>query len=242
MSTSTNIKINYMIIEQILKATDFYKNLVNEHEFFGLIFEQAKTGEIKSLSKDKGKRQVVFNKLADLTGLSNDYLSGDERIKLDIKCINKDLNYDDQSIETIDLDNDQNFIDEHGNEGHVYQGILYNKLLKNPLHLDYKEVYYKAISTELDNGKYEIEQGLKDIESLYSLRGLLMVILLNMTNELEFIDKADVFYDNKWDPYIIELNKPTDPFIAYSPKFVEIKKGLVQSIIMNLFDLGNKEI
>ena len=64
-----------------------------------------------------------------------------------------------------------------------------------------------------------------------------MVILLNMTNELEFIDKANVYYDTKWEPYMLKSSKPTDPFISYCPKFVEIKKGLAQTIIMNSFNL-----
>ena len=119
MSIITNIKINYMIIEQILRVTGFYKNLVNKHEFFDVTFKQAKNGEIDYLYRDEETREVIFEKLTDLTGLSKEYLSGDKRINLDIKCINKDLNYDGESIETIDLSNDQTIINKANNEDRV---------------------------------------------------------------------------------------------------------------------------
>lgn len=248
MNTITNIKINYMLLEQILRVTGTYKNLCDEHEFLDVIFKQAKTGEIDSLFNDDNARDTAFGIIEDITGVSAEYWSGEERIKLGIRCTNADLNYDGESIDTIDLSEDEKYInkemyinEETGEEenpvGHAYHGILYQELLKNPLHLDYDEVFDKVNVNNILS-EAEIEEAIKTIESLYSLRGLLTVILLNLANEIELIDKANVYKRKKWEPYVNKLKKPTAHGITYSPKFVEMRKGLVQTIIKNIFDLG----
>jgi len=121
--------------------------------------------------------------------------------------------------------------------------------LKNPLHLDYEELYSKVFKIELDEDGEDkgdeqkakdnaVEEAVKIIEELYSLRGLLTVILLNMGDEIELIDKANVYRHKSWEPYIRTLKRETQNGITYSPKYIEMRKGVVQTIIKNIYDLG----
>ncbi|SKA98625.1 hypothetical protein SAMN05443428_13021 [Caloramator quimbayensis] len=235
MNNITNIKINYMILEQILKVTGTYKNLCDEYEFLDVIFKQAKTGEIDSLFKNDDARDTAFGIIENITGVPAKYWLGEERIKLGIRCTNANLNCDGESIDTVDLENDRPFYDKEENYGHAYHGKFYQEQLKNPLHLEPDEIYKAVFGKEMPDENEEITE---TIESLYSLRGLLTVILLNMADEIELIDKANVYKRTKWVPYIKKIRKTTKHGITYSPKFVEIRKGLVQTIIRNIFDLG----
>lgn len=241
----TNIKINYMLLEQILRVTGTYKNLCDEHEFLDIIFKQAKTGEIDTLFKDEEAKETAIGIIEHISGIHKKYWSGEERIKLGIRCKNKELNYDGESIDTIDLSNDERYISKDG-LGHAYHGILYQEQLKNPLHLYYDNVYSKVSKIELDEDDEDkdgaIEEAVKIIEDLYSLRGLIIIILLNMSEagEIELIDKANVYKHKSWTPYINikKLSKATKQGITYNPKYIEIRKGLVQTIIRNIYGLG----
>lgn len=249
----TNIKINYLLLEQILRVTGTYKNLCDEHEFLDIIFKQAKTGNIDTLFRDEEAMETALGIIEHITGVSAKYWAGDERIKLGIRCKNKELNYDDgESIDTVDLDNDEKYI-RKGGVGHAYHGILYQEQLKNPLHLDYEELYSKVFKIELDEDGEDkgdeqkakdnaVEEAVKTIEDLYSLRGLIIIILLNMSEagEIGLIDKANVYRHKSWTPYINmkKLSKATKQGIQYSPKYIEIRKGLVQTIIRNIFSIG----
>lgn len=256
----TNIKINYMLLEQILMVTGTYKNICNEqHEFLDVIFKQAKTGEIDSLFKDeKGvfnvdAKNIAFDIIENLTGVSRKYWSGQERIKLSMRCKHEDLNSDGGSINTVDLKNDYipNVEDEDieiykdeitgkkRKRGYAYHGKFYQEQLKNPLHVEFDDIYEKVTGLEVTGKEDNIQEieNLNVIKSLYSLRGLLTVLLLNM-EEIELIDKANIYKHSKWEPYIKKSNKLTQHGVIYSPKYVEIRKGLVQTIIKNLLDLG----
>lgn len=257
MNNVTNIKVNYMILEQILRVTGVYKTLCDEHEFLDVIFKQAKVGKLDDLFKDDNAREIALGIIENITGVSAKYWSGDERIKLGIRCNNEDLSLDDESIDTVDLEKDNpyfekiesddklNDIVEHeGENTTIYKGEIHNypygklypEQLKNPLHLDFDEICDKVSKIELSES--EIEEAIKIIETLYSLRGLLIVLLINMANEIEIIDKANVYKHKKWEPYIRILEKPTKHGITYSPRFIEIRKGLVQTIIKNIYELG----
>ncbi|MFL0194356.1 hypothetical protein ACJDU8_02015 [Clostridium sp. WILCCON 0269] len=252
MNTITNIKINYMLLEQILRVTGTYKGLCDEHEFLDIIFKQAKTGRIDNLFRDDAAQQTTLKIIQDLTGLSTKYWSGEQRIELDIVCEDAYLNYDGGSIDTVNLENDCPFFDKDEGGGHAYHGKFYQEQLKNPVHLEYEEICYKVSGKKLSDSKEpdkelsdnngslvkEVEEAVKIIESLYSLRGLLTVILLNMANEVDIIDKANVYKHKKWEPYMKDISKSSKNGMTYRPKFIKIKKGLVQTIIKNIFDLG----
>lgn len=236
----TNIKINYMLLEQILRVTGTYKNLCDEHEFLDVIFKKAKTGDMDSLFRDDNARNTALGIIEDITGVPKKYWSGEERIKLNIVLDigeNEELNLDGgESIDTVNIENDSPFYDKEEDYGHAYHGKLYQEQLKNPMHLEYDEIYKVVFGKEAPDD--EVEEIIETIESLYSLRGLLTVILLNMADEIELIDKTNIYKAERWKPYINELEKPTDHGITYSPKFIEIREGLVQTIIRNIFDLG----
>lgn len=246
----TNIKINYLLFEQILRKTGTYKNICDEHEFLDVIFKKAKTGNIDTLFRNEEAKETALEIIENITGINKKYWNGDKRIKLGIRCKNEELTFGDESIDTVNLDNDEKYISEDG-EGHAYHGRLYQEQLKNPLNLDYDEVYSKVFKIELvkdakDKGDDQkakedaTEEAVKIIEELYNLRGLLTIILLNMSEagEIGLIDKANVYKHTKWEPYIRELKRDTKNRISYSPKYIEIRKGLVQTIIRNIFSIG----
>lgn len=231
----TNIKINYLLLEQILRVTGTYKTIVDEHEFLDIIFKQVKTGNIDTLFRDEEAKETALGIIENITGVHAKYWAGDERIKLGIRCKNKELSYDGESIDSVELENDEKYISEEG-IGHAYHGIIYQEQLKNPLHLDYEELHYKVSKKE--SSENEIEEAVKVIESLYNLKGLLTIILLNMGDEIDLIDKANVYRHKSWEPYIRTLKRETQNGIDYSPKYIEIRKGLVQTIIKNIFSIG----
>lgn len=241
----TNIKINYLLLEQILRITGTYKNICDEHEFLDIIFKQAKTGEIDTLFRDKDAKETAMEVIEHISGIHKKYWEGKERIKLGIRCKNKELNYDGESIDSVNLDNDEKYISEDG-EGHAYHGILYQEQLKNPLHLEPSNIYAKVFKVELDEDEEgkddEIREAVKIIEDLYSIRGLIIIILLNMSEagEIGLIDKANVYRHKSWTPYINmkKLSKATKQGIQYSPKYIEFRKGVVQTIIRNIFSIG----
>ncbi len=286
MNSITNIKINYMILEQILRVTGTYKNLcdeyknlhgifaeeykdakkdkdaeedknngkkyfIREHDILDELFKLAKTGDINSLFGNDTARDIVLEFIINFTGVPLKYWLGEERIKLDIVRDlgeNESLHLDDASIDTVDLSKDG--YDKNISES-AYHGVLYQEQLKNPLHLDYEGIYL-SVSRKEEASDDEIEEAENIVESLYSLKGLLKVLLLNMTGEIELIDKSNISKADKWKPYINELKEPTEHGITYCPKFIEIRnepveteeglveteEGLVQTIIRNIFDLG----
>lgn len=223
-----NIIINYLLLEQILRVTGTYKNVCNEYEFLPEIFKQAKTGDINLLFQDDNAKDTALGIIENLTGVPTKFWSGQERIKLGIRCSNSSLvnNYT-HSIDVIDLKNDN--------------GTMYAEVMNNPLSLNHEEVYLSAV------GKYRaevdeevIEQEADILEDLYSLKSLITILLINMEEAsiVELIDKANIYKHSKWEPYIRNSSKPTKDDIIYSPKYVEIRKGLVQTIIINLLELG----
>ncbi|MBU3072833.1 hypothetical protein [Clostridium estertheticum] len=235
MNNITNMKVNYMLLEQILRVTGVYKTLCDEYEFLDFIFKKAKIGKLYELTKDDEVRETACRIIENITGVASKYWSGEERIKLGIRCNNEELNYDKESIDTVDLTNDNPYSDKEQKINHQY-GIIYAEQLRNPLHIEPDEIYHKISKEEESESK--IEETIKNIEDLYSLRGLLVVILINMADEIELIDKANVYKHSSWKSYIRILEKPTKHGITYSPRFIEIRKGLVQTIIRNIYDLG----
>lgn len=223
-----NIIINYLLLEQILRITGTYKNVCNEHEFLPEIFKQAKTGDINSLFQDDNTKDTALGIIENLTGVPTKYWSGQERVKLGIRCKNKNLIADTtKSIDAINLSNDD--------------GTMYKEIMNNPLNLDHEEVYLSTVGlnrVEVDDEV--IEQEADILEDLYSLKSLITILLINMEEAsiVELIDKANIYKHSKWEPYIRNSSKPTTDDIIYSPKYIEIRKGLVQTIIKNLLSLG----
>ncbi len=223
-----NIIINYLLLEQILRITGTYKNICDEYDFLPEIFKRAKTGDINSLFQNDNAKDTALGIIEKLTGVHTKYWSGQERIKLGIRCSNSNLICNmDHSIDVIDLRNDN--------------GTMYKEVMYNPLSLDHEEVYLNAVGkyrTEVD--KEVIEQEADILEDLYSLKSLITILLINMEEAsiVELIDKANIYKHSKWEPYIRNSSKPTTDDIIYSPKYIEIRKGLVQTIIKNLLSLG----
>jgi hypothetical protein len=237
-----NIIINYLLLEQILRITGTYKNVCNEHEFLPEIFKQAKTGDINSLFQDDNTKDTALGIIENLTGVPTKYWSGQERVKLGIRCKNKNLIADTtKSIDAINLSNDD--------------GTMYKEIMNNPLNLDHEEVYLSTVGlnrVEVDDEVMEQETDI--LESLYSLKGLITVLLINMEEAsdrkiksgeeikegdiVQLIDKANIYIHSKWKPYIRFLSKPTEDGITYCPKYVEIRSGLVQTVIKSLLNLG----
>ena len=223
-----NIIINYLLLEQVLRVTGTYKNVCNEHEFLPKIFKQANTGDINSLFQNDGAKVTVLGIIENLTGVPTKYWSGTEGIKLGIRLKDIDLSYDGDSIDNTNIGakKEKQFYDEH---------------LNNPLHLDFEEVYERVTGLQVGQDPVKEAEHINDIiPSLYSLKGLISVLLINMGDAsiVELIDKANIYKHSKWEPYIRNSNKPTKDGITYSPKYVEIRKGLVQTIIKNLLELG----
>lgn len=237
MSTITNIKINYMVLEQILRVTGTYKLICDEHEFLDVIFKQAKTGKIDTLFRDDEAAETTFSIIEGFTGLPIKYWSGVERIKFGISCVNGKLKYDGGSINTVDLTHDEPYKNEEENIGHAYHGILYQEQLKNPLHLEYEDLYSEALGKKASKDDNIIEKAIEDIGELYSLRGLLITILINMSDEIDIIEKAHIYKHKKWEDYTTTVAVPKDG-ITYSPKFVKFEDGDVKTIIRNIYDLG----
>ncbi len=223
-----NIIINYLLLEQILRVTGTYKNVCNEHEFLPEIFEQGKIGNINSLFQDDNAKDTALGIIENLTGVPTKYWSGTEGIKLGIRLKDIDLSYDGDSIDNTNIGTkkEKEFYDEH---------------LKNPLHLDFEEVYERVTGLQVGQDPVKEAEHINDIiTSLYSLKGLITILLINMEEAsiVELIDKANIYKHSKWEPYIRNSSKPTKDGITYCPKYVEIRKGLVQTIIKNLLDLG----
>lgn len=223
-----NIIINYLLLEQILRITGTYKNVCNEHEFLPEIFKQAKTGDINSLFQDDNTKDTALGIIENLTGVPTKYWDGSEGVRLGTRLTDVNLSYDGDSIDNANIGSktEKEFYDEH---------------LNNPLHLDYEAAYEKVTGLKIGQDLIkEAEHIDKVIPSLYSLKGLITVLLINMEEAsiVELIDKANIYKHSKWEPYIRNSSKPTKDGITYSPKYVEIRKGLVQTIIKNLLDLG----
>ncbi len=224
-----NIIINYLLLEQILRIIGAYETICDEYEFLPEIFKQARTGDINSLLQNDGVKDTTFGIIEELTGVSVKYWSGQKRIKLGIRCKNSNLiDYHTKSIDEINLSNDD--------------GTMYKEIMNNPLSLYYEEVYLSTVGLNRAEVDEEVmEQELVIIDSLYSLRGLITVLLINIkdANGIRLFDKRELLYKHtKWKPYMRELTKPTKHDITYCPKYVEIRKGLVQTIIQNILLTG----
>lgn len=223
-----NIIINYLLLEQILRITGTYKNICNEHEFLPEIFKQAKTGDVNPLFQNNNAKDTALGIIERLTGVSTKYWSGQESIKLGIRIKDIDLSYDGLSIDTANL-------------GQTSEKEFYDEHFKNPLHLDYEAVYEKVTGLKIGQDLVKENEHINDIiTSLYSLKSLITILLINMEEAsiVELIDKANIYKHSKWEHYIRNSSKTTKDGITYSPKYVEIRKGLVQTIIENLLDLG----
>lgn len=196
------------------------------------LFKQARTGDINSLLQNDGVKDTTFGIIEELTGVSVKYWSGQERIKLGIRCKNSNLiDYHTKSIDEINLSNDD--------------GTMYKEIMNNPLSLNYEEVYLSTVGLNRAEVDEEVmEQELVIIDSLYSLRGLITVLLINIkdTSDIRLLDRRDIYEPTKWKPYIRELKKPTEHDITYCPKYIEIRKGLVQTIIKNILIAGHISI
>ena len=73
MNNITNIKVNYMLLEQILRITGVYKTLCDEHEFLDVIFKKAKIGKLDNLFKDDDARETALGIIKNITGVSTKY-------------------------------------------------------------------------------------------------------------------------------------------------------------------------
>ena len=218
------------VMGQLYPGGDTYKNICDEYDFLPEIFVQARAGDLSPLFKDDEARDTTFEILEHLTGVSNKYWSGDEGIKLGIRLSDIGLSEDGDSIDNV------NIYPNYNDEEEFYKGHL-----ENPLHLDFNILYEKVtkIKIEQDSVK-ENEHLVEIIPHLYSLRGLLTVLLVNMKDAeiIELIDKANIYKHSKWELYMRNLEEPTKEGITYVPRYVEIRKGLVQTIIKNLLSLG----
>lgn len=227
----TNIKINYMILEQCLIVPGIMNQLCKFEElvFLKKIFKIARKGE---LFKDDRVNDYCTQKITEITGVSSKYWDGTARIKLNIRCKDKDLVTGD-SINTVEFDeitaNDMDY---------------YHKLLSNPLNIEWNYIYQKInnlnISDETDvitekSGVFNI------IEQIYSLNGLIAIIMYNMSTNgydeslvLRML-KSDLIYKNEaWYQFMRKLDNPTSHGISFCPKYLEINRGLIQKIIVNL--------
>lgn len=249
----SNIKINYMIIEQVLRVTGAYKSFCEKYEFLDVLFKRAKTGVISNCFADSETEKATYKIMEDILGIPEKYLSGEERIKLGIRCKQKfteddslgngeeSLVYDGESIDTIDLDNDEPYYHkingQSSSDGHAYHGVLYQEILKNPLHVDPEVVYLRVMKTD-EEDENKKEKSIHAIENLYSLHGLLTVLLLNISNEMALIDTTNIYKHTEWKPYVKEATMPTKQGITYCPRFVEIRQGMVQTLIKTILSSG----
>jgi len=239
-----NIIINYLLLEQILRIIGAYETICDEYEFLPEIFRQAKTGDINSLFKDDEVKDTALRIIEDLTGVSTKYWSGQESIKLGIRCKVKYLpeeNRDKEDIKHKNLCYDGDSID-NANIGIKTEEDFYAEHLENPLHLDYEELYEKVTGLKIGQDPVkESEHIVGIIRDIYSLKGLIIILLVNIkdANGIRLFDKRELLYKHtKWKPYMRELTKPTKHDITYCPKYVEIRKGLVQTIIQNILLTG----
>lgn len=236
MINITNIKINYMILERILKVTNKYETLINyerygflEFEFLEFVFKWAKTGELYNRFKDEHSRNAVFEKFKEITGVPVEYWAGHERIKLGMR-IKPEKNFKDKDfvlaqgsiIDNINLDIDA-------------WKELYERVLINPLNINSDDIYRRANKAEQNQDINDDE--LKVIDNIYSLDGLITMLLINMSNEIKMIDITALRIDKSWQHYINISRKRTKEGIKYSPKFIEIRKGFVQTIIKNIYEI-----
>lgn len=223
-----NVIINYLILEQILRITGTYKNICEEYEFLPEVFKQARTGNLNTLFKDDEARDTTFEILERLTGVSSKYWSGEEGIKLGMRLTDMKLSEDGDSIDNANI-------------GLKAGEDFYNEHLNNPLHLNDEATYEKVTGLKIEQDtEKENEHLVEIIPNIFSLRGLLTILLINMEDAeiVELIDKANIYKHKKWKDYMRELKEPTKEGITYVPRYVEIRKGLVQTIIKNLLELG----
>lgn len=94
-----NLAINYTIIERTMRCMGIYDNICNEHEFLGKIIEEARNGTLNRLMAEKTDEssetqefkdfepfdETLINTLSNLTGLSEDIITGKDQFKLRIK-------------------------------------------------------------------------------------------------------------------------------------------------------------
>ena len=218
----SNIKINYMILERTIRQLGLYTTLCSEdneeYGFLDTLFSEAKKGRLP-FSNDE-VRDIALDRLFELTGVARDYWIGNRRLSLGVNCKSVLVtNFGDQSLKNIDLTNDN--------------GDLYNEVMLNPLDLDYDEIYKVIHGT-----KQGVDKGALDIQGLYCLDGLIKVFILNMKDEINLYDKTRVFRSTVWEPYVNIRDKPTKEGIIYSPRFIELRKGTVTTIIKNVSNSG----
>jgi len=274
MSVETNIKINYMILEQILKVTGTYRIVCKEYKYLhglklNIIFKYAKEGQFDSLFPDDTSRDNALEMIENITGVSTKYWSGEERIKLNMrykkyesKKTGMDLNIiKGESIDEIETIDDKYNTAKTGN----ISNNDYARFVKNPLNLDYRKIFLRVHNKESliyikkdskglarpyikygeELSKIELAEGVKVIQTLYSLEGLIKVLLINMSTVIGDIE-FNINQRSKWQPYI-RLSKTattksglstskTQEGIGYCPKFIEIRKGQeeVRTIIKNV--------
>ena len=94
-----NLAINYTIIERTMRCMGIYDNICNEHEFLEKIFEEARNGTLNRLMAERTDEssvtqeakdfepldETLINPLSNLTGLSEDIITGKEQFQLRIK-------------------------------------------------------------------------------------------------------------------------------------------------------------
>ncbi len=235
----TNIKVNYMILEHVLRVMKYYQLVCDEYDFLTEIFRRAREGCIDSAEDIKG---TVISTVTSLTGLKETYWEGSKRMSLGIRCTCPNLQYDDFTIDNIHLENDTPFMVNRliNNEDVILQqysnwGTGYKELLDNPLHIDHDEL----VKLVCKNEDITDEDKVDEVSKLYSLNGLLSVILLNMSDsEIPASDRiylknnVSIYHKLKWELFIKSSNKQTS--ISYCPKYLEIRKGCVQTLIKKL--------
>ena len=203
----TNILINYTILEKIIRLTGNYKNICDDNEYPNMpsIFGMLRSGElVKFISNDKNR--VVLPILTEITGISEKYWTGEKRLTLGIRG-NKDIVYYD-TISTVEKINNSEELKEY---------------MKNPLGLAVEELYRRVnkiysddifvntSSKDIFDQEYEdaVYNELDIIQSIYSLTGLIKILLINMEENgtISLIDKANIYKASKWDKYIRKLDR-----------------------------------
>lgn len=226
----SNIKINYCLLEEILRLTGTYRYICAEYEFIAGLLVEARKGKFSTMFEDEETMELALDVLEKLTGVSEKYWTGERRIKLGVTITDKlkAFEIDDQNINKVDLTTD-------------YDRLIYKQIILNPLNLDHEELYLNIKDLHRSEIEYEVleEEALK-LKEVYSLKSLLIMRLINMedTETVELIDKANVYRHKKWEPYMKSENRIAKQGNKYSPKYTTFNAGLVQTIIRNILDLG----
>lgn len=81
----------------------------------------------------------------------------------------------------------------------------------------------------------ELTKNINIIKEIHSLKGLLTIILINMRDDVELIDKANIYKHSQWADSMVE---DTGSKNSYRPKFIKFGNGNIQTIMQSIFEMG----